>query len=111
MNLAITPYSTNPNFGITSKVRIPMENGSTLLLNVTGEMKPSGTVNITRIVGDFMRKGKSVGKTKEYANKDGFNPNRFTVIADELSKGAKEPDTVIDKIFDAISNPSIDFNA
>ena len=41
MNIAKS-NSNNPNFGITSKVRIPMENGTTTLLKVTGEKNSKG---------------------------------------------------------------------
>jgi hypothetical protein len=110
----ILPVSNNysPNFGITSKVRIPMKDGSTTLLNVTGEAKKDGySVKITKIVGDIMRKGKSIGKTKEYENKTGFSEERFAVISEELGQNAKDPDSVMDKIFDAIKKPNPDYNA
>ena len=41
MNITLSNNS-NPNFGITSKVRIPMKNGTTTLLKVTGEKNSKG---------------------------------------------------------------------
>jgi len=111
MNISAISSNSNPNFGVTSKVRIPMKDGTTTLLNVTGEVNKNGTIKITKIFGDIMSKGKSIGKTKEYANKKGFDNQRFAVISEELSKDAKEPDTVMDKLFDAIKKPNIDYNA
>ena len=107
MNITLSNNS-NLNFGITSKVRIPMKNGTTTLLNVTGDTKKC---NITDIIGNIMYKGKVIGQTKEYHNKKGFNDQRFAVICEELSQGAKEPDTVMDKIIDSIQRPNIDLNA
>ena len=107
MNITLSNNS-NPNFGITSKVRIPMKNGTTTLLNVTGD---TDKCNITDIIGNIMYKGKVIGQTKEYHNKNGFKDQRFAVICEELSQGAKEPDTVIDKIMDSIQHPNIDLNA
>ncbi len=110
MNIA-SINSTNPNFGITSKVRIPMKNGTTTLLSVTGEKNSKGVAVFTDIIGDIMHKGKVVGKTKEYHNKHGFNDQRLAAICDELSKDAKEPDSVIYQVMDSIQKPNIDFNA
>lgn len=103
--------STNPNFGIKSKVRIPMQNGTTTLLEVTGEKNHKGMSIFTDIVGDIMHKGRIVGKTKEYHNKRGFNDQKLAAICEELSKDAKEPDTVIDKVIASIEAPNIDYNA
>lgn len=111
MNISAIPNYSNPNFGITSKVRIPMQDGTTTLLNVTGEVKKNGTVKIMKIYGDIMSKGKSIGKTKKYENRNGFDTQRFAVITEELAKDAKEPDTVMDKIFAAINKPRVDYNA
>ena len=44
-------------------------------------------------------------------DKNGFKDQRFAVICEELSQGAKEPDTVMDKIMDSIQHPNIDLNA
>lgn len=112
MNIYAISNNYNPNFGITSKVRIPMKNGTTTLLEVTGDVRKDGTAKITKIIGNIMHKGKSVGQTKEYINENGFSIERFAAISDELSKGAKdEPADVADKIFDSIVMPRIDYNA
>ena len=110
MNITLSNNS-NLNFGITSKVRIPMKNGTTTLLKVTGEKNNKGKPIYTDIIGDIMQKGKVIGQTKEYHNKNGFKDERFAVICEELSQGAKEPDTVMDKIMDSIQHPNIDLNA
>lgn len=111
MNISAISNNSNPKFGITSKVRIPMKDGTTTLLNVTGEVKTNGSVIITRIFGDIMSKGKSIGKIKEYKDKNGFKIERFAVISEKIGKNAKEPDTVSDKIYDAIKKPNADYNA
>lgn len=111
MNIsAINPYS-NPNFGITSKVRIKRKDGTTALLNVTGEVLKNRNIKITKITGEIMSKGKSIGKTNEYVDKKGFDAQRFAEISEELARDAKEPDTVMDKLFDAICRPNSDYNA
>lgn len=103
--------NTNPNFGITSKVRIRMQDGTTTLLKVTGKKDLYGRGIFTDIIGDIMHKGKVVGKTKEYHNKKGFSIQRFAAICEELSQGAKKPDSVQDKILASIEKPNVDYNA
>lgn len=110
MKISAISNNSNPNFGITSKVRIPMKDGTTTLLKVTGDVK-NDSVKITKIVGDIMSKGKSIGKTKKYANKKGFDVESFAVISEEIGKNAKEPETVLGKIFEAINKPNVDYNA
>ena len=46
-----------------------MQDGTTTLLNVTGNVRSNGDIIIKKIIGDIMRKGKSIGKTKTYENK------------------------------------------
>lgn len=103
--------STNLNFGLTSKVRIPMKDGTTTLLYVTGHKSRKWDYVFTRIVGDKMWKGKVVGQIKEYNNKNGFGDERLAVISEEIGIGAEEPDTVVDKIIDSIARPNVDYNA
>ena len=102
MNILPISNNLNPNFGITNQARIPMKNGTTALLNVTGEATHKGFPKITEITGDIMHKGKVVGKVKEYRNKKGFDVQRLAAIIEELGKDAKNPNTVMDKIFKAI---------
>jgi len=88
-----------------------MKDGTETLLYVTGDVKKDGYVKITKIIGEILSKDKIIGKTKEYTNKRGFDSERFAVITEGLGKNAKKTDTVIEKIFFAITAPSVDYNA
>ena len=132
--------SSNPNFGKISKVRIPMKDGTTKLLEVTGEVNSyNGTIEITDIVGKIMHKGKEIGKKFEYHCENrpektgvstiiknlfkdkgckidfepeyGFRDEELAVIGEEIAQGSREPYTVISKIFNSIAEPNIDLNA
>ena len=107
MNIMPISLGYNPNFGLKGKVRIPMKNGTTALLTVEGDEK---AVKITRICGDILNNGKVVGKIKDYHNKKGFDENRLAVICTELEKNAKDPESVVFKIFDAIMHPNFTHN-
>ena len=107
--------AVNPNFEGYAKVRIPMNNGSTKVLEVVSdEVVKNGKIvghKITNITGKVMRKGKVVEEMKGFFNKRGFSDNRLVTIAVEIGKDAKEPDTVMDKLMSAVYHPTIDLNA
>ena len=102
MNISAIANNSNPNFGIICKVRIPMKDGTTALLRVKGDLTKNDTVKITQVTGDIMSKGKSIGKTKEYVEKDGFDEYGVIFMSNEIGEKAKEPDKVLDKIVDAM---------
>ena len=125
--------SSNLNFGKISKVRIPMKDGTTKLLEVTGEVNSyNGTIEITDIVGKIMHKGKEIGENRpektgvstiiknlfkdkgckiDFEPEYGFRDEELAVIGEEIAQGSREPDTVISKIFNSIAEPNIDLNA
>ena len=111
MNISPISYNSNPNFGITSKVRIPMKDGTTTLLFVVGDAKKNGSLKIKRIFGKIMSKGKAIADTKNYVNKKGFDEQELAVIATELGTDAKNPEPIIGDIIDSIACPRIDYNA
>ena len=112
MNICAISNNSNLNFGITNKARIPLKDGTTMVLNVTGDMRKNGRIRFTQIVGEIMSKGKSLGKTKEYKCSRGLSDEAFAAMAEELAQNAKEPEEVVFTIFGSIADPEfIDFNA
>ena len=111
MNIYAISDISNQNFGITNKARIPLKDGTTMVLKVTGAIRKNGTIKFTNIAGDIMSKGKSVGKTKEYSCNKGLSAEDFAVMIEELGQNAKEPDSVMNTVFDSLAYHTIDFNA
>ena len=92
------------NFG--SRIRIPMKNGTTTVLNIVN--KPHSG-KITQISGDIMHKGKSLEKIL-YKNKKGFSDERFAEIIETLCKDAINPEEASYKITMNQLMHTIDYN-
>ena len=102
----------NPNFGITSKVRIPLKDGTTALLRVTGDAKELGYPKITKIICNIMKKGKSLEET-QYKGAKGIDSTTEIMldVLNYLGEKPKESISIPSKILEAIEKPSIDYNA
>ena len=107
MNIAPISYNCNRIFGAKEKARIHLKDGTTALLTVEGNPK---TACIKHISGDIMSKGKVVGKVEEFHSKKPYNDEDFAVFCETLGKKAKEPDSVFDRIYDAIMHPNFTYN-
>ena len=95
------------NFG--SKVRIPLNDGTTAVLDVISKPR---SYKVTEVTGDIMSHGKSLKKIS-YKNKKGFSDERFAAIVDIICKNAVDPEGASFKIINNViaKTKNLDYEA
>lgn len=105
--MQITGISQSMSLNFGSKIRIPMNDGTTTVLDIAN--KPN-SYKVTKISGDIMSKGKSLHKIL-YQNKKGFSDERFAAILENLCKNAVDPEGASFKIINDLAIKMIDYEA